>query len=111
MQSFLILETYTGSIWVCDPNTCTKVWIKTWDEFTAQVHLRDIDRYFGGTADSTLHHTDEVVNDIPGFWGQIWSNCRDVDEFNDVGTGGGGGGGTPAPKQFDIVLAGKATAP
>jgi hypothetical protein len=82
MTSFLCHELYSNSIWLVDPNTLTKVYIKSWDAFLAEVQFRQLVAYFGGSADPNLHRTDELVNGQP-IWGNLWAEARDVDTFND----------------------------
>lgn len=103
MISFLVHELFSDSIWQVNPDTATKVHIKTPEQYVAQVRLRQLANYVAGekVADDELHRTDE----LDGLWRQLWDEARDVDEFNDTGSGGTGGGGATEQQVRDIVVA------
>lgn len=105
MFSFLVLETFSNSIWEVNTDTATKVHIETWAQFVAQVKYRQIANYVAGEtiADDQLHRTDELVDGAP-MWGDLWAMARNVDEFNDVAAGGAAPGGGATPEQVQSIV-------
>lgn len=84
MLSILIVEDRDGpdkgKIFLCNPDTNEKSWIRSWEHFVSQVKLRDIVKYVGGTADNELHSTSTWVGDRL-LWMDLLDGARDIDTY------------------------------
>lgn len=105
MASFLVND-LAGRVWVLDVDAGTKTWVRSPTALNAHQEARKVVKFLGGWAVENVFRADENG----GIWGQLLADARDVDEFNDVGTGSGGtGGATKADVQAIVAADGALT--
>lgn len=110
MASFIIAEnrpyrtdpakTLTGAVYTFDMDANTRAWISNPTAMDAAISIRNVVKFFGGWADSTVHG----ASDNEGLWGKLLDDARDLDAQDDVAAPGGGGGGGATPAQVQAIV-------
>lgn len=111
MASFIIAETrpgrtdptkgtITGSVHLFDMDANTRSWIRNPAALDAAVSVRNIVKFVGGWADSTIHGS----QDNDGVWGKLLDDARDLDAQDDVAAGGAAPGGGATPEQVAAIV-------